>query len=131
MQTQQPKRQLRSFGLTVGGVFLFVAIWPLLRRGQNPRLWALLLGGALFLAGVIVPTVLRRPYQLWMRVADVLAWINTRIILSIIFYAVFTPAAVIVRLIGKDPMNRMFLPNVDTYRVLRSPRNASHMKHQF
>jgi hypothetical protein len=83
------------------------------------------------LPGLVWPAVLRKPYDLWMGLAHVLGWINTKIILSIMFYTVFTPAAFIMRLIGRDPMTRDFDANASTYRVLRQPRDASHMKNQF
>lgn len=37
--------QLRSFGLLMGGVFLLIALWPLLVHGEGMRLWAGLIGG--------------------------------------------------------------------------------------
>ena len=131
MQSQNSDRQLRSFGLTVGGIFLFIGMWPVVRRGQDPRLWALVLGALLVLPALIFPASLRRPHQLWMYVGHILGWVNTKIILGLMFYTVFTPVAVILRLIGHDPMNRSFIPNADTYRVPRQPRDTSHMKHQF
>jgi len=131
VSVQSSNRQLKSFGLTVGSVFLFMGAWPVLWRGQGPRWWALILGGALLPSGLIMPVVLRKPYQLWMRLAHALGWINTKIVLSIMFYAVFTPAAIIMRLIGVDPMNRSLQSSADTYRLVRHPRSASHMKHQF
>jgi len=66
-----------------------------------------------------------------MYVGHILGWVNTKIILGLMFYTVFTPAAVILRLIRHDPMNRSFVSNVDTYRVARQPRPTTHMKHQF
>ena len=131
MKTQHTNRQLRSFGLTVGGMFLLIAIWPALRHGRDFHVWAFVLSGALLLPGIAMPAALARPYQLWMGLAHVLGWINTKIILTIMYYAVFTPVAIITRWMGKDPMNRKFVSDADTYRVLREPRNASHMKHQF
>lgn len=131
MQDHYTNRQLRSFGLLVGGIFLVMGMWPVLWHGLDPRLWALVLGGSLLLPGLLMPAVLRKPYELWMRLAHVLGWINTRIILSIMFYTVFTPVALVMRLIGTDPMNRSFLSSVETYRVLRQRRSPSHMKHQF
>ena len=131
MLTQYSKKQLRSFGLTVGGIFLVIAAWPWLRRGQDPRQWALILGSALVLPGIIAPSILRRPYRWWMQLAHILGAINSRIILAVMFYTVFTPMAIAMRLIGKDPMNRSFASNAGTYRIPRQARNASHMKHQF
>jgi hypothetical protein len=91
----------------------------------------MLIGGALVLSGLLIPQLLRKPYQLWMGLAHALGWVNTKVILTVMFYTVFTPAAFIARILGKDPMNRAFVPNADTYRVLRDARSPSHMKHQF
>ena len=41
---------------------------------------------------------------LWFRLAVVLGWINTRIILSALYYAFITPIALLFRLSGNDPM---------------------------
>ena len=131
MQNQHSNRQLRSFGLIVGGVFLVIGAWPYLWRGQPPRSLALVLSGLLILPGLVWPAALPKPYDLWMAIGHMLGWINTKIILTVMFYTVFTPAAFIMRLIGRDPMNRDSDAGTSTYRVLRQPRAGSHMKNQF
>ena len=131
MQTELTKSKLREFGLLVGCIFLFMGAWPFLRRGQDVRLTTFIIGAALLALGIAAPALLRKPYQLWMQLATVLGWINTRLILGIVFCIVFTPVALIMRLIGKDPMSRLFSSGVDTYRVLCQPRSATHMKRQF
>ena len=62
-----------------------------------------------------------------MAVGEGLGWINTRIILSLIFYGVFTPAAVVMRLRGKDPMRRGWEPNRESYREVRELRPGTHI----
>ena len=124
-------QQLRSFGLMVGGIFACIGVWPALWRGQPLRLWGLLLGGALIALALVWPRSLAQVYRLWMAVGEVLGWINTRLILGVLFYGIFTPIGLCMRLRGKDPMRRTLHPEVDTYRVVRQPRPASHMRHQF
>ncbi|MGM0579215.1 MAG: SxtJ family membrane protein [Bacteroidota bacterium] len=41
---------------------------------------------------------------LWMKLAHILGWINTRILLSLIFYLFLTPIALFSRLFTKDPL---------------------------
>ena len=53
---------------------------------------------------------LRKLYRLWMKFAHVLGWVNTRIILTIVYILVMTPLALIFKVIGKDPMNRKLGP---------------------
>ena len=124
-------KQLRSFGLMVGGIFAFIGVWPVLWRGQPIRLWGLLLGGALIALALVWPRSLGQVYRLWMAVGEVLGWINTRLILGVLFYGIFTPLGLFMRWRGQDPMRRALTPEVDTYRVVRQPRPPSHMRHQF
>jgi hypothetical protein len=124
-------QQLRSFGLLVGGVFAVIGLWPAVFRGEPLRLWALVSAGLLIGPALLVPQILKSVYQVWMVLGHVLGWINTRIILSLIFYAVFTPAGVLMRLFKNDPMRRKPEPSAESYRVVRQPRPGSHMKHQF
>jgi hypothetical protein len=66
-----------------------------------------------------------------MAFAEILAWINARIILGMMFYVVITPMACIMRLMGRDPMRRRFDVASDSYRTLRKARPATHMWRQF
>ncbi len=125
------RKQLRSFGLIVGGIFLLIGLWPHLRYGRDPRMWAMVPGVLLTLTALVLPGGLRYPYRVWMLLGFGLGWVNTRIILSVIFYLVFTPVSVVMRLIRRDAMQRLFEPDADTYRVVKPPRDASHLKHQF
>ncbi|MBX3347805.1 MAG: hypothetical protein KF747_03590 [Nitrospira sp.] len=125
------KKELRSFGLVVGSVFTAIGIWPLLMRGEALRLWAIGLGGALILLGGMSPGLLAPVHKVWMRVGHALGWINTRILLSLVFYGLVTPMGILFRLMGKDVMRQTFAGDSPTYRVLRRPRPHGHMKVQF
>ncbi len=124
-------KQLRSFGLLVGAIFAVISLWPLIWHGEALRLWAIIAAGVLAVPAVVMPKSLKLIYRGWMAIGDVLGWINTRIILGIVFYGVVTPMGAIMRLRGHDPMQRRWEPEADTYRVNRAPREAKHMQHQF
>ena len=124
-------KPLRSFGCIVGGIFALIGIWPAVWRGQSFRLWSLLLGGLLMALALVWPQSLTHVYRLWMRGGEVLGWLNTRLILGAIFYLMFTPLGLYMRLRGKDPMRRTLAPEAESYRVMRQPRPVSHMRHQF
>ncbi len=124
-------KELRSFGLMVGGIFLFIGGWPALLRSDDPRAWALILGGLLVILGLGLPKLLRPVYRVWMIIGHALGWVNTRIILGIVFYGLVTPMGLFMRLFGKDPMQRQFVQETLTYRVVRKPRPHSHMMRQF
>jgi hypothetical protein len=125
------RKELRQFGLLVGAVFTVMGLWPLVFRGEPLRLWAIVIGGLLIAFGGIFPQVLWPVHKGWMWVGHILGWINTRILLGIVFYALVTPIGLVFRLMGKDTMRQAFAGSSTTYRVVRSPRPHSHMKYQF
>ncbi len=131
MIVQQSKKELRQFGLVVGGVFLGIGSWPWVWQETDPRLWALAIGAALGVLGVVSPNALKPVHKGWMAVGHVMGWINTRIILGFFFYVVLTPMGLIARLAGKDFMHMKLGASVDTYRVLRAPRVSTHFRQQF
>jgi len=115
----------------VGSLFALIGVWPAVWRAQPLRLWSLILGGVLMALALVWPRSLTQVYRLWMTVGEVLGWINTRLILGVLFYLVFTPLGWCMRLRGKDPMQRTWAPEAESYRVVRQPRPSSHMRHQF
>jgi len=131
MQNNTDNKQLRSFGLTVGGVFALIGLWPLILHAADPRWWSVVVAGILIAPALVYPNSLFWPYKGWMAVGHVLGWINTRIILGVVFYAVVTPIGIVRRWLGKDPMGRRLQPDLDSYRVVRKPRPASHLRRQY
>jgi hypothetical protein len=131
MSQQATTKELRTFGLMVGGVFSVIGLWPIVFRGDSPRIWAISVGGALVGLGLALPSTLRHIHLVWMKIGHVLGYINTRILLGVIFYGLITPMGMIMRVLGKDPMHRVLVPGVDTYRVIRPPRARLHMRNQF
>jgi Saxitoxin biosynthesis operon protein SxtJ len=123
--------QLRSFGLIVATGFAIIGVWPAIFRGLPVRMWALVLTATLLIPALLRPSVLRPFFRGWMLVGHCLGWVNTRIILSLFFFLVFTPIAFVMRLMGRDSMAREATPNAESYRRPKAPRPGSHLKHQF
>ena len=130
-QVEITKKTLRQFGLMVGGIFLFIGLWPLVWRQEAMRIWVVVPGALLAAAGLVMPGVLKHVYRGWMWVGHVMGWVNTRIILGILFYGMVTPMGLFMKLTGRDPMRRAFEPDAKTYRMACQPRPASHMKNMF
>jgi hypothetical protein len=131
MKNEITTKQLRSFGLTVGGIFAFIGFWPAVYHGVNPRWWAAVVAVLLVVPALVFPTSLFWIHKGWMFVGHVLGWINTRIILGIVFYIIVTPIGIVRRWLGKDPMGRQLRPELDSYRVPRKARPAAHLKRQY
>src|ERR1043165_9744524 len=114
MQSDITTKQLRSFGFTVGGIFGILAIYPAVIHGAEMRWWAALVGACLIVPAFIVPNSLFWIHKGWMMLGHVLGWVNTRIILSIVFYLVITPLGTVRSWLGKDPMGRRLRADVDS-----------------
>ncbi len=124
-------KQYRDFGVIVGTVLLGISLWPLTKE-QTPHLWLIGIAGFLLLAAIIFPKILSPIHYVWIKIGDVLGWINSRIILAIIFYAIFTPFGLTMRLFGKDPLQKKPDPDKKSYWSLRQERDPQEsMKYQF
>src|SRR5205823_9030104 len=108
MKHQDDKKQLRHFGLFVGGIFAVIGLWPMVFRAEAPRLWSLALAVALIVPALVLPRSLTYVHRVWMAAGEAMGWINTRIILSVIFYGIVTPMGIVMRRFGRDPMQRRF-----------------------
>ena len=131
MKPHDKKKELRHFGLVVGGIFGVIGFWPMVFRGEGPRFWALAVAVALVVPAVVLPRSLTHVHRVWMAVGETLGWINTRILLALVFYGIATPMGILMRRLGHDPMRRRFDPGVETYRVVKPVRPAAHMTRQF
>jgi hypothetical protein len=111
------KQQLRHFGLTLGLLLplMFSLIWPWLHQTVSPT-WPILLGSLFVAMGLIAPKRLQQPYKLWMLLGYGLGWINSHLILGLIYLVVLQPIAITMRLLGHDPLRRSFKPALDSYR---------------
>ncbi len=117
------RKALRSFGLLVGAVIIAIAVFVLWRRGWNPSTVVYILmaaGGTLVLLGTTIPILLRPVYSVWMAIAVILGFFMTRVILTVVFYFVVTPIGLIMRAVGRDPLNRKLDADASTYWIEKS-----------
>ena len=131
MAPRADRTELCHFGLIVGGVFGVIGLWPAIARGQSPRSWMLGLAVGLVVPAVVAPWTLAPEHRAWTAFGNALGWVNTRLVLGLIFFAVVTPTGLVLRMAGRDPMRRAFDSDVETYRVPRKARSGAHMTRQF
>lgn len=110
----------RSFGVVFAVVFLIIALFPLLHAGAV-RWWSVGVSAAFAVVAFTVPGILAVPNRLWMKFGLLLAKIVSPIALGILFYLVFTPIGLLMRLAGKDPMRLKADPNAKSYWIDREP----------
>ena len=117
------KKALRSFGWVVGGVLVVIAAVGWWRNDFALTTATTVLSGlgaALTVLGLTTPLVLKPVYRVWMALAVVLGFVMTRVILMVVYYLVMTPIGLVMRLLGKDPLDRRPDPGAASYWIERT-----------
>ena len=106
-QTSISQKQLRQFGFIIGIGFPVIIGWivPAI-SGHLFRFWSLWIGVPLFILGILRPRLLFYPYQAWMKIGLALGWINSHIVLGLVFLLVLQPISLIMKLFGYDPLKK-------------------------
>lgn len=122
----------RSFGFVFAIAFVVIGVLPL-RRGRPIRAWALALGALFLLTALLKPGILQPLNRAWFQLGLLLGKIVNPIVLSLVFFLVFTPAALLLRLFGKDLLRLRPVPGSRSYWILRQPPgpDAASMSAQF
>jgi len=119
----------RGFGLVFAAVFALVALLPLL-RGLPVRGWALALA-ALFLGlAVTRPALLAPLNRVWFRLGLALGKVMTPVAMGVLFVIAVVPTALVLKLLGKDPLQLRLDRAAPTYWEARSSQPGP-MSEQF
>lgn len=109
---------LRKFGRVMAGALAVVTLVVLWRSGWSQTPWVEGLGitAALFLAFSIVwPNALAPLEWAWMKLAMVLNYVMTRVLLTLVYFLAVTPIGLIFKLLRKDLLGKRFDPKASTY----------------
>ena len=125
------KPELRKFGLTIGIFLLLIAGFLFWKQRPSFPFFAYV-GGGFALLGLIAPILLKPIYKVWMSFAVVMGFIMTRVILTVLYFGMFTPIALLTKLLGKDLLDERLDKNATTYWVKRpatkfDPKSAENM----
>tara|TARA_B100000886_G_scaffold337950_1_gene299770 strand:+ start:757 stop:1149 length:393 start_codon:yes stop_codon:yes gene_type:complete len=107
---------LREFGFLISFVFPILIGWILPALGGHSfRIWTLWISLPALILASIRPVLLLYPYKAWMNLGYILGWINSRIILGLVFFIVLQPIAILMKLFGHDPL-RLKKSNQKSYK---------------
>ena len=125
----------RSFGLTVGGILLAIALVRYFGfdAGLTSTLIISVPGLLLIAAGLAVPRVLGPLNRLWMRLGLLLARIVNPVILFLMYALIFVPVGLAMRLFGRDALRLKPDRGATSYWIVRNPPGPEPqtMKNQF
>ena len=119
----------RSFGLVFFFVFLIVGLWPLMRE-ESPKIWLLIISIFFLVLGVVNSKLLTPLNKVWFKIGIFLGNLVAPIVMGIIFFLVVTPIGLIMKIIGKDVLQKKYDKKKKSYWIKRDD-SFNTMKRQF
>lgn len=116
------KSDLRNFGFIIGIVLLIISGFLFWKEKDLFQIF-LAIGITLFLIAIAIPRVLKPVYWIWMIFAIILGWFMTRLILSLLFYVVFTSIGLTLRFFGKQFLELRWDKSKESYWNYRTNEN--------
>ena len=124
MNKKTNKKILMEFGI-IFGIFLPLIIGFLMPIIFNHdfKLWTLIVGFIFITLSLASPSKLFYPYKLWMKFGEILGWINSKIILSLIFVFVLLPISLIMKILKHNPLKLKISEKKKSFKELINHKN--------
>ena len=119
----------RNFGLVFFIVFLIVSTWPL-TNGEPVRIWSAIISLVFLILGLMNSKLLTPLNKLWFKFGMILGAIVAPIIMGVVFFLVLTPIGLVMRILGKDILNKKYDKKKKTF-CISLYKNMGFIKKQF
>lgn len=132
MPSLEQNKILRQFSIlmSISILVLFVLFLPKIYN-YSPPLWPWFITSVLIFFAIFYPSAIKPLYLVWMKFGILLGFIETRIILALIFYLLFLPTGLILRLLQKELIPKKFDLSKNSYRVKSKKRLKESMERPF
>jgi len=139
------KKDLTTFAYIWALIFFVVGIYPLYQSGLsalptrvsleelkslNIRSWSLLVCLAFLIIGTFIPKILSVFYTVWVKFGELIGGVVSKIILLILFYGLFTPVSIALKILRKDLLHKKLDKECHSYWQKRTLQPGS-LKKQF
>ena len=139
------KKDLTSFAFIWGFIFFVIGIYPLYKSGfsvlltidsleavksLNVRSWSLYVCLAFLIVGTFIPKLLSGFYKVWVKFGELLGGVISKIMLLILFYGLFTPISLVLKILRKDLLHKKMDKKSQSYWIDRTEQPGS-LKKQF
>jgi len=118
----------KNFGIVFFIIFLLIALWPLLNENVI-RIWPLVISFTFLILGLMNSIYLTPLNRIWLRFGILLGNLVSPIVMSIVFFLVVTPIALMMKLSNKNLLG-LKKNNKKSYWI-NSSKIKSKMKNQF
>ena len=108
MDNNISKKTLKQFGLLIGIGFPLIIGWIIPLIGGHPfRSWTLFISFPTLILTFLKTNLLHYPYRFWIKLGDLLGFINSHLILGIVYLFILVPISLVMRLFGYDPLRKI------------------------
>ncbi len=120
-KTLSEQKEARRFALILAGVLILFALLAWWKH-HPMRVRACLAAAALapILAFWVFPLWIRF-FRLWMKIAELLGWVMTRVILTVFYFLLLTPYGLVARLFREDPLDLNWKRRKPSYWIDQPP----------
>ena len=120
----------RKFGLIMAVIIavLFGLFLPWVFNAESYPLIPWYIAAVFTVWALVLPGTLGVIYKPWMIFGLGIGFINTRIILGAVFYLMFTPIAILLKLLGKDLLKRKTHTSDTSYWINSHKQPKEHME---
>ena len=130
------EKKLKEFGwvsaigfAVIGFLILPTVKWLHSRGGEEPYAWTdfnwkislilLGIGFAIWVISLLSTKAVKPIYLLWMAVAFPIGWVISHLILGLLYFLLFTPIALVFKLMGRDVLDRVIDREAESYWIER------------
>jgi len=124
------KSDLQKFGVTIGIILIVIAGFLYWKENELFKIF-FNISIVFCIIGVAIPSVLKPIYKIWMSIAIILGWFMSRVILSMIFYLLFTPLGLLGRIFGNKFLDINWNKSTSTYWNNQSKNDKSSYLKQY
>ena len=109
------EKQIKTFGIGLSIILAVFALRMFLKHHLVIHSYLIIIGFVILSLSIFKPLFLKPLYKAWLTIGLCIGWIINRVVLIIIFYLVFAPVGLVLRLIKKDLLDRKIEPQRDSY----------------
>ena len=109
------KYEIKKFGMGLTVLLCLIGGWQLYKGNIDVYVWFFGFAGLVLILSFFVPIILKPLYKVTHTVGNAIGWVSTRILLGIIFYIIFTPIGIMLRLIEKDLLDKRLDKDAKSY----------------
>ena len=120
---------VKSFGILFFIVFLLIGLWPKI-SGEELRLWSVITSFIFLILGLINSKILIPLNKYWIKLGELLGKIIAPLVMMIIYFAIVTPIALLLKIFKKDILKLRLDKKVDSYWIQKE-KDLGPMKNQF